>query len=403
MALNLKDKIEKQLSKDVQKTLKDCSENADLFGFKIYLIGGIVRDLFLEKEIFDIDVTVEGNAIDFCHKLADKKICKILQVQDKLNTAKVVFDKNIEIDFASTRQEFYPRHGHLPVAVRFGCTLQEDVYRRDFTINSLAISLNKNNFGEVIDYVDGIKDLKNKTLKVLHDNSFVEDPSRIIRGLKFAARFNLHRDEHTKLLQEKYQNIQLHKDISWTRIKNEIKQAFSLDNPKVFDMFLTNGIEKIFYANKPDIKGLEIKTLIEKYQPDFPWLVYLGCILDDKEIIDAFCFTRTEKKVFADKDTLLSANLSMLNSNYHIYKFFQKKSIESVLIYYLLTKRKEALIYLEKLSKIRVELNGEDLKNFGITDGKKIGEMLDKILKKKLAGTVVKKADEIKFVKTQIK
>lgn len=403
MALNLKDKIEKQLSKDVQKTLKDCSENADLFGFKIYLIGGIVRDLFLEKEIFDIDVTVEGNAIDFCHKLADKKICKILQVQDKLNTAKVVFDKNIEIDFASTRQEFYPRHGHLPVAVRFGCTLQEDVYRRDFTINSLAISLNKNNFGEVIDYVDGIKDLKNKTLKVLHDNSFVEDPSRIIRGLKFAARFNLHRDEHTKLLQEKYQNIQLHKDISWTRIKNEIKQAFSLDNPKVFDMFLTNGIEKIFYANKPDIKGLEIKTLIEKYQPDFPWLVYLGCILDDKEIIDAFCFTRTEKKVFADKDTLLSANLSMLNSNYHIYKFFQKKSIESVLIYYLLTKRKEALIYLEKLSKIRVELNGEDLKNLGITDGKKIGEMLDKILKKKLTGTIVKKADEIKFVKTQIK
>ena len=403
MALNLKDKIEKQLSKDVQKTLKDCSENADLFGFKIYLIGGIVRDLFLEKEIFDIDVTVEGNAIDFCHKLADKKICKILQVQDKLNTAKVVFDKNIEIDFASTRQEFYPRHGHLPVAVRFGCTLQEDVYRRDFTINSLAISLNKNNFGEVIDYVDGIKDLKNKTLKVLHDNSFVEDPSRIIRGLKFAARFNLHRDEHTKLLQEKYQNIQLHKDISWTRIKNEIKQAFSLDNPKVFDMFLTNGIEKIFYANKPDIKGLEIKTLIEKYQPDFPWLVYLGCILDDKEIIDAFCFTRTEKKVFADKDTLLSANLSMLNSNYHIYKFFQKKSIESVLIYYLLTKRKEALIYLEKLSKIRVELNGEDLKNLGITDGKKIGEMLDKILKKKLAGTIIKKTDEIKFVKTQIK
>lgn len=403
MALNLKDKIEKQLSKDVQKTLKDCSENADLFGFKIYLIGGIVRDLFLEKEIFDIDVTVEGNAIDFCHKLADKKICKILQVQDKLNTAKVVFDKNIEIDFASTRQEFYPRHGHLPVAVRFGCTLQEDVYRRDFTINSLAISLNKNNFGEVIDYVDGIKDLKNKTLKVLHDNSFVEDPSRIIRGLKFAARFNLHRDEHTKLLQEKYQNTQLHRDISWTRIKNEIKQAFSLDNPKVFDMFLTNGIEKIFYANKPDIKGLEIKTLIEKYQPDFPWLVYLGCILDDKEIIDAFCFTRTEKKVFADKDTLLSANLSMLNSNYHIYKFFQKKSIESVLIYYLLTKRKEALIYLEKLSKIRVELNGEDLKNLGITNGKKIGEMLDKILKKKLAGTIIKKTDEIKFVKTQIK
>ena len=200
-----------------------------------------------------------------------------------------------------------------------------------------------------------------------------------------------------------YQNEQLHKDISWTRIKSEIKQAFSLNTGKIFDMFLANGEEKLFYAQKPEIKGLEIQTLLENHPVDFPWLVYLGCVLKDEEIIEAFCFTRAEKKVFSDRDTLLSENLSMLNSNYDIYKFFEKRAPEAVLIYYLLTKRKEALIYIEKLSKIRVELKGNDLKELGVTDGKEIGKMLDEILKKKLSGAIVNKKDEIAFVKTKTK
>lgn len=403
MTVNLIDKMEAQLSKNVQLALEACSGAADLYGYKIYLIGGIVRDLFLQKEIFDIDVTVEGDAIAFCHKLTDQKLCKIVKVQEELKTARVVFPNKVEIDFASTRQEFYPRRGHLPVVVRIGCTLEEDVYRRDFTVNSLAVSLNKKTYGNVVDYVGGIEDLKNKKLRVLHDNSFNEDPSRIIRGLKFAARFNFHREAHTKELQEKYINSQLHDDISWTRIKSELKQAFSLNIPRVYDMFIVNENYKLIYGEKTDIKGLEIKTLVDKYNPTFEWLVYLGTVLKDEKIIGAFCFTRNEKKVFTDRDWLLQNGLSMINSNYDIYKFFHKKSLEAVLIYYLLTKRKEPLIYLEKLLKIRVELNGEELKELGVEDGKKIGELLDEILKKKLAGTLVNKADEIKFVKNQIK
>lgn len=403
MTVNLIDKMEAQLSKNVQLALEACSRAADLYGYKIYLIGGIVRDLFLQKEIFDIDVTVEGDAIAFCHKLTDQKLCKIVKVQEELKTARVVFPNKVEIDFASTRQEFYPRRGHLPVVVRIGCTLEEDVYRRDFTVNSLAVSLNKKTYGNVVDYVGGIEDLKNKKLRVLHDNSFNEDPSRIIRGLKFAARFNFHREAHTKELQEKYINSQLHDDISWTRIKSELKQAFSLNIPRVYDMFIVNENYKLIYGEKTDIKGLEIKTLVDKYNPTFEWLVYLGTVLKDEKIIGAFCFTRNEKKVFTDRDWLLQNGLSMINSNYDIYKFFHKKSLEAVLIYYLLTKRKEPLIYLEKLLKIRVELNGEELKELGVEDGKKIGELLDEILKKKLAGTLVNKADEIKFVKNQIK
>ncbi len=403
MSLNLKEKMENSLSKDVLKALEDCSTAAGDYGFKIYLIGGVVRDLILGKEIFDIDITVQGNATDFCHKMADKKICKILQVQNDLKTSKAIFQNKVEIDFASTRQEFYPRRGHLPVVVRIGCTLEEDVYRRDFTINSLALSLNERNFGEIIDYVGGVEDLKNKKLKVLHDNSFNEDPTRIIRGLKFAARFNLHRDEHTKELQNYYLQNSLHDDISWSRVKSELKQTFSLNNARVFDMFIANDVYKLIYGNKPDIKGLEIKALVDKYSPENVWLTYLGCSLNDKKIIENFCFTRQEKKIFDDKQYLLEHDLSIINSNYDIYKFFEKRSIESIIIFYLLTRRKEALIYLEKLSQIKVMVNGDELKELGITDGKEIGKMLDKILKKKLSGSLINKADEIEYVKSKTK
>lgn len=403
MTLNLKDKIKSQLPKAALNALELCSKTADYNGFKIYLIGGVVRDLLLEKKIIDIDVTVEGNATEFCHTLSDKKICKILQVQNELKTVKALFKNDIVIDFASTRQEFYPKRGHLPVIARIGCTLEEDVLRRDFTINALAISLNEKDFGTVIDYVGGVEDIKNKILKVLHDNSFNEDPSRIIRGLKFAARFNFHRDEYTKELQEKYINTQLHDDISWTRIKSELKQTFSMNDAKVYDMFLINDTYKLVYGEKPPVKGLEIKTLVDKYSPDYVWLVYLGTVLNKPEIIEAFCLTRPEKKIFTDKNTLLKGDLNLKSTNYEIYKFFEKKSIEAVLIYYLLTKRKEPLVYLEKLMNIRVELKGEELMELGITEGKLIGKMLDEILKRKLAGTIITKADEINFVKSETK
>lgn len=403
MPLNIKKQLKAQLSEDILNALELCSKTADEHNFKIYLIGGIVRDLLLKRKSFDIDVTVEGDAVKFCHLLVEKKFCKIIQVQNDLKTAKAVFDFGVKIDFASTRQEFYPRRGHLPVVAKIGCSLEEDVYRRDFTINSLAMSLNKKDYGDVIDYVGGVNDLNNKKLRILHDNSFNEDPSRILRALKFAARLNFHRDEHTKSLQYKYINSQIHDDISWARIKSELKQSFSLNTAKVYDMFLVNENYKLIYGERPDIKGLEIKTLVDKYNPEHVWLVYLGTVLTNNDIIENFCFTRSEKKIFVDIQYLMNSHLSMLNSNYAIYKFFEKKSIESIIVYYLLTKRKEALKYLEKLSLVRVELKGEEIKELGITEGKEIGKILDEILKRKLTGSIVKKGDEIDFVKSKIK
>ena len=195
----------------------------------------------------------------------------------------------------------------------------------------------------------------------------------------------------------------MHDDISWARIKSELKQCFSLNSAKVYDMFIVNENYKLIYGQKPEIKGLEIKTLVDKYNPYHVWLVYLGTVLTNQKIIEQFCFTRSEKKVFSDIEYLMNNHLSVMNTNFDIYKFFARRTTESILVYYLLTQRKEALKYLENLSLIRVELNGDELKEMGIKNGREIGEILEEILKKKLNGSIVKKSDEIEFVKNKIK
>ena len=170
---------------------------------KLFYIGGVVRDELLGRESLDVDITYVGNAIEYCSKFGE-----VVQgnpdfgtVRVKLQQGKDTTNKDVIVDFASTRFESYPKKGHLPVVEKIGCSLKEDVLRRDFTINALAKSVAT---GEIVDYVGGLDDLKEKKLKVLHDKSFIDDPTRIIRGLKFAVRFGFELDAHTKKLQDEY-------------------------------------------------------------------------------------------------------------------------------------------------------------------------------------------------------
>ena len=223
--LNLKEKVDKQLSENIKSIFSCCSEAARDNGYRIYLVGGVVRDLILGMEIFDVDITVEGDAVEFCRHLEKKCNCSIKQIQQDLRTAKVVFDSGIEIDFASTRKESYPKSGHMPVIEETGCALIDDVKRRDFTVNALVMSLNKADFGDVTDYVGGLEDIEQKQLKVLHDKSFIDDPTRIIRGLKFSVRLGFRLEENTLKLQNEYLQNHLSGDICWSRIKSDRKSV----------------------------------------------------------------------------------------------------------------------------------------------------------------------------------
>ncbi|MBR2526020.1 CCA tRNA nucleotidyltransferase, partial [bacterium] len=195
---------------------------------KLFFVGGFVRDELLGIKSHDIDLTYVGNAVEFAKTLD----YEITQINEEFGSVHLKIGSKT-FDITSTRTENYPQKGHLPVVDKIGCSLKEDVKRRDFTVNAIAKNCQS---GEIVDYVGGREDLKNKKLRVLHDKSFIDDPTRIIRGLKFSVRFGFEPEEHTKNLQEDYLK-HVNYDISFKRLKDELKDAFNINKQEVLDKF----------------------------------------------------------------------------------------------------------------------------------------------------------------------
>lgn len=394
---------------------------------KLFYIGGVVRDELLDKQSIDIDITYVGNAIEYCSKFGE-----VIQINPDFGTVRVKIPysphrettdfvpstesghnvseelNNVIVDFASTRSESYPKKGHLPVVDKIGCSLKEDVLRRDFTINALAKSLTT---GEIVDYVGGLKDLKNKKLRVLHDNSFIDDPTRIIRGLKFAMRFNFELEEHTKKLQDEYlKNINY--DMSYKRIKKELIETFNapLSNitkeykkQRTFEKFINEKIYKLVTPNDVEIPSINIEELIEKYYLDIDchvantlrndehiWLVYVGVLKD----LSRLPLTKIEQKILDD----IPQNI--LNSDFELYKTFENAKIETILLYAILKDQKGAKHYLDNLRNIKISINGKDLQNLGISPSPQYQEIFDEVLKAKLQNPKMTKEDELKIAKS---
>lgn len=256
----------------------------DLKDDNLYYIGGVVRDEILKKKSRDIDFCYEGNAIEF----AKEKGLNIIKENPKFGTVRVLIEDK-EVDIASTRTETYPKKGHLPVVENIGCSIEEDTFRRDFTINSLA---KRTTNGELIDYWGGMVDMENKLLRVHHENSFIDDPTRIIRALKFSVRFGFKLAEMTEIYQKAYLD-NINYDISYHRLKKELIETFSLNRQVVLEKFIRQGLYKLLGPNvqAPNIE-INISKILQQYPTQNTWLVYLSFFdLSNLEL------TRSEKKI----------------------------------------------------------------------------------------------------------
>lgn len=400
--INIYDNYNSYFNADLKAIFEQCSKIAFDSGYKLYLIGGIVRDLLLNKSNLDIDITVEGNAIEFA-KILEKEIkAKIISIHKDFGTTKVLINGQ-NIDFASTRCESYPKKGHLPQIEKINCSLEEDVLRRDFTINSLAISLNQDHFADLIDYVNGFTDLKSKKIRILHDKSFIDDPTRIIRALKYSTRLDFELEEKTFKLQEEYlKNINY--DMSNKRIKQEFKKTFEQEQNRdiAFYKFIEQGIYKLI-TTKFEFARIRfgitlcknIENLIIKYKPKHAWLIYLGIIAID-ENLDKFELTKTESQSIESAKSLINTKLS---TDFDIYKAFCTQKLETLLILTIFGHKNEVLHYLDNLQKIKLSITGEDLIKLGLEPSKQFGEIFDCLLIEKLKNPKLTKADELKIIK----
>ena len=355
---------------------------------KLYYIGGVVRDRLLGKKSFDIDLTYVGNAIEFVKNLDN---IEILKINEPFGTVRIKSNGG-EIDIASTRAEIYEKAGHLPTVTKIGCDLKEDVMRRDFTINAIAQNYNT---GKIIDYTGGLEDIKNKLLRVLHEKSFIDDPTRILRALKFSVRFDFKLEEHTKFLRDKYlRNINY--DMSYKRVKKELIETFNLNSQEAYEEFIDAGIYKLVSGKDFNKPFENIENLILKYcdliDPRNIWLIYVGTLPD----LSKLELTKDEQKIVKDLKSVLPLKLE---NDFDIYKAFEKCKMETVILYAIIKDKNIAEYYINKLRDIKLNITGEDLKKLGIKPSARYQECFNFIIKSKLRNNNISYNEEIMLAK----
>jgi tRNA nucleotidyltransferase (CCA-adding enzyme) len=179
---NVASLMRERLSRKLIDLLKSFGEVADDLGYNAYAVGGFIRDLFLRRANTDIDIVIEGDGIRFAKRFAELNPGARVRTHEKFGTSVVIFPDGFKVDVATARREYYESPATLPVVELSSVKL--DLYRRDFSINTLAVKLNKRHFGVLIDFFGGQKDIKDRAIRVLHNLSFVEDPTRVFRALK---------------------------------------------------------------------------------------------------------------------------------------------------------------------------------------------------------------------------
>lgn len=406
--INLYENYKSYFNGDLKAIFEHCSKIAAKNNFKLFLIGGMVRDLLVmtmtnaneiassvalqpPRNDADVDITVEGDAIKFAQILKKEIGAKISSVHESFGTVKIEINGQ-KIDLASTRSESYPKAGHLPHVDKIGCPLKEDVIRRDFTINALALSLNQENFADLIDYTGGFEDLKSKKIRILHDKSFTDDPTRIIRALKYSTRLGFKLDEKTLKLQEDYlQNVNYY--MCYKRVKQEIKKTFEQNSQETFEKFVEQKIYKLITKKEIKTPKTNIANLINKYPPKHTWLVYFGVLAVELNI--ELNPTKYEKEVIEGAQSLLNQKFK---DDFELYKAFSSQKLEFLLILAVLGKEKEVCHYLDYLAKIKLHINGNDLIKLGFKPSKKFSEVFDYVLKEKLKKPKMIKSDEMALV-----
>ena len=402
---NLADKIEKQLPAELVGFIQHAGRLAADKGDKLYLVGGVVRDLLLGNSNLDIDLVVKGDAIALAQQLVEKEAGKIT-AHKRFNTAKIKWHK-WSIDMASARSESYAQPGALPT-VKPGC-LNDDLLRRDFTINAMAVELSPQGYGHLIDPYSGQKDLRQGLLRILHAKSFIDDSTRIWRGLRYEQRLGFQLEADT--LQLLKRDIPMLDSISGDRIRYELECVLNEQYPEK----VIKHAEELGVLAKinPSIKGngwIEEKfkqarqiSLPDKPPPDL-YMALLTYPLTDKEMGQLISYLRLPKSMaqtLRDSNSIKAklkelANLKLNPSGiYHLLYGYSPQAVNANLIAGNSPQACHNIqLYLDKLRYIKSVLTGNDLIRMGIPPGPRIKEILNKLLDARLDGRVKTRQDE---------
>ncbi len=396
---NVSELLKGALPENLYNLVRKIGEIADRENLNAYIVGGFVRDLVLGRKNYDVDIVVEGDATLFAKQVAKELGAKV-HTFDRFKTATLVFSDGTRIDMASARTEVYRAPGAFPEVDM--APLKKDLFRRDFTINTLAVKINSSEFGRLIDFFGGLKDIKDRKIRVLHSLSFVEDPTRILRALRFATRYRFDLGRHTEKLLKMAVERKLFKTVEGQRIYHELKQIMLEENP--LRVLLKLDRYKILKELFPGLnwnrqkKDLfeRVRKLINWHKLTFPGsetdyhLVYFGAFLYREplnrveEYLKKLSFPEKEagrligylKELHRTAGALLNSSLPS-----EVYRALERKDDEFLLLLAAVLPEQEGRIlsYMKEWRFIKPLVSGEDLKSLGLRPGPRFKEYLNTI------------------------
>jgi tRNA nucleotidyltransferase (CCA-adding enzyme) len=419
--------MKERLASGLIDILRQIGDVAEQFGYGAYVVGGFVRDLFLYRSDEDLDIVIEGDGIAFARKYA-KLVGARIHTHEKFGTAVIIFPDGFKIDVASARMEYYQSPAALPVVEMSSIKL--DLYRRDFTINTLAIQLNPDKFGTLIDFFTARKDIKEKVIRVLHNLSFVEDPTRVFRAIRFEQRFEFTIGKLTAGLIANAVTMDFFRGLSGKRVFSELRLILEEENPaaaierlndfnllKVVHPSIT--LDKEFTSMLRSVKKVlawhDLLFLDESYKK---WIVYFLILINQcdpqrsSEICRRFELAPVYLKIFCSERFRADRCVYWLERNLPIFDSLLYRKLSGfkteLILYMMAITRKQAVKksishFFTDLRRVDIQLRGKDLKKMGLKPGPIYRQVLENILNARLDGKIKTRKDEIDFVRQFIK
>jgi tRNA nucleotidyltransferase (CCA-adding enzyme) len=394
----------------------------------IYLVGGVVRDLLLKRENWDFDLTVEGDGVAFARLVADRYGAG-LAVFERFATARLTFPNGFKVDIATTRRESYAQPAVLPTVQP--ASIEEDLSRRDFTINAMAIQLNRATFGQLLDPYGGQRDLRARTIRVLHEGSFQDDPTRIFRAIRFEQRFGFRLERATSRLLAQAASTNLIQQLSGPRLQNEILLLFAERDP-VRAIARLGQLKLLRFFHRRLCYTENVKRVVTAVPKALDWwvrrfpdsaidrpIVYLMALSSESSpavvaaMIQRLALSREQAKNVSTGRRRVTRALKRLTDKgtvrpSQVYRLLVDFSDEALVL--LLAKQvsrakgvglsllKRHLVAYMKNKAVKTAMTGRDLQAMGLISGPQYKTILGKLLDARIDGMVTTEAEERAFV-----
>jgi len=422
---NVKGLLRERLPAPVYALLERAGELAERTGISAFVVGGFVRDLLLGRPNLDLDLVVEGDGIAYARALGAELTASV-NVHERFGTATLAFPDGFKLDVATARTEYYEYPTALPTVER--SSIKKDLYRRDFTINTLAIRLNTGRFGELLDFYGGRHDLKERRIRALHSLSFVEDPTRVFRAIRFEQRFGFTLGKETLMLIKGAVTMDLFHRLSGSRLLEELVLLLSEEEPRqaiarLAKMDLLRFIHPsltwsprlatLLKAVEDALDWYKIASLNVNAPTMDAWVVYVMALMDvlsGKAVQDTLTRLAMPERQAEKIRGGRSASRALLRrlaqrpplKSADTYHALRALSEEALLLLMAKTTSdavtRKLSVYLTTDRYVKPSLTGEDLKTLGLKPGPLYRKILDRLLDARLNGTVKTEADERAFV-----